>query len=74
MRAANYLLRMTKTYKTTTYVRYIGELPSIEFKDDGTPVDVRSDIRYSWDNTSPFTVQYVTVGLSLFAVFTVQVS
>jgi hypothetical protein len=65
---------MPQNYQTTTYVRYIGELPTIEFKEDGTPVDVRSDIRFTWKNTQPFTVQYVTYGLSLFGIYTVQVN
>jgi hypothetical protein len=65
---------MEKKYTTTTYVRYIGELPVIEFNDDGSPVDARSDIRFTWENTKPFSVQYVTTGMSLFAVYTVQVN
>ncbi len=65
---------METKYKTTTLVRYIGELPTVEVRDDGIPADVRSDIKFSWENTKPFTVDYVTVGQSLFAVYTVQVN
>jgi hypothetical protein len=46
----------------------------VEVRDDGIPADVRSDIKFSWENTKPFTVDYVTVGQSLFAVYTVQVN
>ena len=63
---------MEKTHKKTTYVRYVGELPEVNLRDDGLPADVRSNIRFTFENTNPFTVQYVTIGMSLFGIYTID--
>jgi hypothetical protein len=63
---------MEKKFRKATYVRYIGELPEVDLREDGLPADVRSDIRFTFENTNPFTVQYVTIGMSLFGIYTID--